>query len=239
MFAYGSAGPMLIPQIMNRIGVQKIVVPPNPGLFSALGLASTDLVYNDSKSAYIMLTPEAGTAGQIETVFTEMEEQLAQNLTPEQRGKAEFVRGFDGWYAGQTWETPFVPVPSGHLAAESIGQMISDFHTHYARMWGNSFPFMPVVAITYRTRLLLPTEKLRYKPLARRESGAAVGVKKQLSYLPAKEAQVMEYERVDLCFGDVIQGPAIIREPMSTTMVCLGQMARIGQYGDIQIERRS
>jgi len=37
--------------------------------------------------------------------------------------------------------------------------------------------------------------------------------------------------------GDVIEGPAIIREELSTTQVCPGQTATVGSYGEIVIER--
>ena len=59
LVAYGAAGPMLLPAALELLRVQRVVVPPHPGLFSALGLLSTDLVYYDSRSAYVVLAPEA------------------------------------------------------------------------------------------------------------------------------------------------------------------------------------
>ena len=46
-----------------------------------------------------------------------------------------------------------------------------------------------------------------------------------------------EYERAELQSGDRIEGPAIIREELSTTQVCPGQVATVGEYGEIVIER--
>ena len=46
-----------------------------------------------------------------------------------------------------------------------------------------------------------------------------------------------EYDRAKLQSGDVIEGPAIIREELSTTQVCPGQRATVGRYGEIVIER--
>ncbi len=65
------------------------------------------------------------------------------------------------------------------------------------------------------------------------------GAQRQLSYLPEAEADVLEYERGDLYRGDVVKGPAIIREPDATTMVCAGQTATVGKYGEIRIERKA
>ena len=58
LVAYGAAGPMLLPAALELLRVKRLVVPPHPGLFSALGLLSTDLVYYDSRSAYVVLSPE-------------------------------------------------------------------------------------------------------------------------------------------------------------------------------------
>ena len=62
LVAYGAAGPMLLPAALELLRVKRLVVPPHPGLFSALGLLSTDLVYYDSRSAYVLLCSGDGTA---------------------------------------------------------------------------------------------------------------------------------------------------------------------------------
>jgi N-methylhydantoinase A len=169
-----------------------------------------------------------------------MEETILDKLPKNvKREDVHFVRSFDGWYMGQTWETPFIPVPSGHLTEKSIEELIEAFNDGYLTMWGNKFPHLPVVACSYRTSCVLPITKAEYKVLPQRKTGKPTGVPKHLSYMPEAESDVMEYEREELYFGDTITGPAIIREPMATTMVCAGQEARIGQYGEIRIERRS
>jgi N-methylhydantoinase A len=240
IFAYGSAGPMMLPQLMERLEVKSIIVPPYPGLFSALGLASSDLTYTDYRSAYIVLKPDAETAKKIDEVYTNMEEAILAKLPKDVRKEdVHFARSFDGWYVGQTWETPFIPVPSGHLTEKSIERLIESFNEGYLVMWGNKFPHLPVVACSYRTSCVLPMTKVKYKLLPKRKTGKPKGLPKHLSYMPATESDVTEYERGELRSGDIITGPAIIREPMATTMVCSGQKATIGQYGEIRIERRA
>jgi len=240
LFAYGSAGPMMLPQLMERLEIKSVIVPPYPGLFSALGLASGDLTYTDYRSAYIILKPDAETAGRIDEVYNNMEATILEKLPEDvKREDVRFIRSFDGWYTGQTWETPFIPVPSGHLTDRSIAALIEAFNEGYLAMWGNKFPHLPVMACSYRTSCVLPMTKAEYKKLPERKTGQPTGILKHLSYMPEAEADVTEYERGDLCFRDTITGPAIIREPMATTMVCSGQEARIGRYGEIHIERRA
>ncbi len=240
LFAYGSAGPMMLPQLMERLEIKSVIVPPYPGLFSALGLASGDLTYTDYRSAYIILKPDAKTAERIDEVYNNMEETILAKLPEDvKREDVRFIRSFDGWYTGQTWETPFIPVPSGHLTKKSISELIEAFNEGYLAMWGNKFPHLPVMACSYRTSCVLPMTKAEYKVFSKRKEGKPTGIPRHLPYMPEVEADVMEYERGDLCFGDTLTGPAIIREPMATTMVCAGQEASIGRYGEIHIERRS
>jgi len=239
LLAYGSAGPMMLPPLMENLEIKKIIVPPHPGLFSALGLASGELTYTDYRSAYIILTPDADTAERINNVYREMEEAILAKLPREvKEEEVRFVRSFDGWYAGQTWETPFIPVPSDPLTEKSMGELIEAFHNRYSEMWGNKFPHLPVMACSYRTSCVIPVTKADYKMLSKRHTGKPQGVRRHLSFLPEAEANVMEYDRMELLHGDAIDGPGIIRESMATTVVCLGQVAKIGPYGEIHIEKR-
>jgi len=240
LFAYGSAGPMMLPQLMERLEIKRVIVPPYPGLFSALGLTSGDLSYTDYRSAYIILKPDGETARRIDEVYTNMEEKIKAKLPGDVKSEnIRFIRSFDGWYTGQTWETPFIPVPSEHLTEKSIEGLIEAFNEAYLAMWGNKFPHLPVMACSYRTSCVLPMTKAEYKKLVKRKTGKPTGIPKQLLYMQDIEADVIEYERSELCLGDTITGPAIIREPMATTMVCSGQEASIGMYGEIHIERRA
>src|SRR5262249_47685764 len=110
--AYGAAGPMLLPAALDLLHVGRVVVPPHPGLFSAVGLLRTDLVYYDNRSAYVVLTPD--TAPQVAAVFEEMERGLRERAGI---GDADVRvrRSFDGRLYGQSWETPFVEVGDGPI----------------------------------------------------------------------------------------------------------------------------
>ena len=103
---------MLLPAALEQLHVRRVVIPPHPGLFSALGLLSTDLVYYDSRSAYMVLTPEA--APRIAEIFEEMERKL-RGRAPAGSDGVTVRRSFDGRLLGQSWETPFVEVPDGPI----------------------------------------------------------------------------------------------------------------------------
>ncbi|WP_293780134.1 hydantoinase/oxoprolinase family protein [uncultured Aeromicrobium sp.] len=237
LMAFGAAGPMLLPAALPLVRAREVIVPPHPGLFSALGLVSTDLVYADSRSAYTMLTEDA--AEVVDEVYTGMENRLRAQLRVADGDEVEFVRTFDGRLAGQTWETPFVEVPSGRLTADDIARMVANFHDTYQERSGNRFEALPVQGVTFRVQAVVPSSKVSYPTLPVRDDEHALTPTRelQINYLGAHQEAVTahEYHRSDLRAGDIIEGPAIIREELSTTFMIPGQKATVGAHGEIYI----
>ena len=235
LVAYGAAGPMLLPAALELLRVKRLIVPPHPGLFSALGLLSTDLVYYDSRSAYVLLTPEA--APTVAAVFEEMERGLRERARLGENGVA-VRRSFDGRLVGQSWETPFVSVPNGPITAETIGELVERFHAEYERRYGNRFPYVPVQGVSYRVELVAPAEKIEYAALDMTRARPGSGPKRtvELRYLEDAPLLAGEYARGELPVGAQVEGPAIVREALSTTFVCSGQTATVGRFGELQIE---
>jgi len=233
LVAYGSAGPMILPAILERTGVKSLVVPPFPGLFSALGLVSTDMVFSISRSAYTVL--DGDHAGDVDAVFRAMERELLESMGEAGEGAA-IVRAFDGRLLGQTWETPFVPVPGGTIDADAIAATVASFHDHYERRWGNRFDGMAVEGVTYRVQAVVPVEKVDYPRLERRAAGAPEPTgATTLRHIVGEPVEAPEYQRETLLAGDEIAGPAIVREALATTYVCAGQTALVGDRGELTI----
>ena len=235
LMAFGAAGPLMLPAILDQVRARRVIVPPFPGLFSALGLLSTDRVYSDSQSAYTLLGPE--TAPQIGAVFEQMEADLRAQLPVGE--KVSVKRTFDGRLVGQSWDTPFVVVPDGPIDERAVELMIASFHDEYHARYGNRFEAMPVESVTYRVQLIASSRKVDY-PLLAGANGTPPQPDRivELAYLDMPDSRAGEYERERLRSGQVIVGPAIIREPTSTTHVVAGQQATVGAYGELIVERQ-
>jgi N-methylhydantoinase A len=216
-----------------------VVIPPHPGLFSALGLLATDLVYYDSQSAYVVLTPDA--APRISEIFEAMEHKL-RGRTPAGSDEVTMRRSFDGRLLGQSWETPLVEVPEGAITGATVAQMIERFHDEYERRYGNRFPVVPVQGVTYRVQFVVPVEKVQYDRLAGGGDGAVGAADPRptrtlkVQHLQDEPFDAPEYERDTLAPGMRLTGPAIIREGLSTTFLSAGQRAEVGTLGEISIE---
>jgi N-methylhydantoinase A len=241
LVAYGAAGPMVLPAILDAVHCKQVIVPPYPGLFSALGLLSADQVFTVNRSAYTILTPDA--APQIDALFSQMEAQLRERLDP--GTTVAFQRSFDAHLVGQSWETPFVPVPAGTIDPAAIATMTSAFHDTYESRSGNRFEAMPVQGVTFRVRAVLDTPKVSYPELPGRGDEPLAPVRTvTLRYIGdpdtdgdgGQAAQV--YDRTALRAGDVLEGPAIVHEDLSVTHVGAGQRAVVGHYGELIIRKK-
>jgi N-methylhydantoinase A len=235
LVAYGSAGPMMLPFLLNDLKVKCIVVPPYPGLFSALGLVSTNLVFSDTKSEYITLGPGAG--AKINEIYKNIESRLSDKA----KKGAIVERTFDAMYMGQTWETPFVSIPNGEITDDTINVMVSNFNKAYQSKYGNKFEMFPVIGMNYRVRIISPIRKVEYKEIPRRTKGKPEVKKSALRFVKEGnegKLELHEYDRSNLQCNDSIEGPAIVREPMSTTVVWENQVATVGRLGEIVIEMK-
>ncbi|MBF6245729.1 hydantoinase/oxoprolinase family protein [Nocardia elegans] len=243
LVAYGAAGPMLLPAAMDAVHCKQVIVPPNPGLFSALGLLSADQVFTVNRSAYTVLTPEV--APQIDALFTEMEAQLRERLTHD--AHVVFERSFDGHLVGQSWDTPFVPVPDGTIDGAAVATMIGAFHDTYQERSRNRFDMVPVEGVTFRVRAVLDTPKVDYPVVPERGPDEPLIPDRTvtLRYLGDLETDDIEsgqpaavYHREALRAGDELDGPIIVNEGLSTTHVGAGQRMTVGRYGELVIRRK-
>ncbi|MFD2396653.1 hypothetical protein ACFSVJ_07115 [Prauserella oleivorans] len=78
-----------------------------------------------------------------------------------------------------------------------------------------------------------------YPRLPAREDGEQPTPTRSLTirYLTDSEVEAAEYQREDLRAGDRIAGPAVIREPLSTTFLVPGQVATVGEFGELRIRK--
>jgi N-methylhydantoinase A len=117
-----------------------------------------------------------------------------------------------------------------------MAELVERFHAEYGRRYGNRFPYMPVEGVSYRVELLVPAEKVEYSAAgADGDAEVAPETTVELRHLEEGPVQAGCYSREALPVGARVHGPAVIREPLSTTLVGPGQVARIGRFEEIVI----
>ncbi len=230
LVAYGAAGPMMLPSLLDLVPLRRVVVPPHPGLFSALGLLSSDQVFTEERGVACRL--EDGDAATLEAVFAKMEADLAARL-PARIGGVRFERSFDGRLQGQGFETPFVPAPSP-IRVESR-QPCGHVPRRLQARNANRFDHLPVEVMAVRVNPSSRSARWSTPRLDARLEGSATG-RTIGAALPRR--RVTPRSRVPArraLAGDVVAGPAVVREAMSTTFVPGGHRASVGGLGELVI----
>jgi N-methylhydantoinase A len=233
LMAYGAAGPMLLPSVLDLLPMRRVVIPPYPGLFSALGLVSSDQLYSEHRSSYTLLSPDSAEA--IDALYNDIEAALLARVGAD----ADVVvsRSFDGRLMGQGSDTPFVAVPMGPVTPQSVASLIAEFHAEYESRNGIRFEQLPVQAVTFRVEVRVRGEKVTYQKLERADGEAPEPEGSvMLEHLYESRTSARTYERGRLRPGHRLDGPAIVREDTSTTFVPIGRVLTVGDYGELVVE---
>src|SRR5262249_41056497 len=138
LLPFGGAGAVHAAAVADELGMRRILVPPRPGAFSALGLLCTDVVHDYIRSE---LRPLAEiTAEHAEEMFRGLEEGARRDLAAEGLavGDARLTRELDLRYSGQGYELrmPLEGVLAQRVSAASLTAMRDRFDERHAQIHG-------------------------------------------------------------------------------------------------------
>jgi N-methylhydantoinase A len=238
LVAFGGAGPMHACSLAKGLEIDEIVVPPNPGMFSALGLLTADLFHDLSRA--LITRVEGADAGEAEALFEEMEAEGSEILSSEgvAPGDMRLRRQMDLRYYGQSYEIT-VDYPGGPLE-DRIPRAVKAFHGRHGEIYGYSDEDEPVELVNLRLRAagLIRKPELREIPQGSGRPSPA-GVRPVYFEGPDTWVETPIYERGDLGAGSVFQGPAIVEQYDSTTVVYPGWRGELDRFGVLNLRRES
>jgi N-methylhydantoinase A len=127
LLAFGGNGPLFAAGIAQELGIERVIVPPLPGVFSAFGLLVADTEHHASQSLRVRL--DAADPVRIATVLTALAEAGAAQLTRDgfARDRQTFSRAAQARYLGQSSEIE-VPLPDGEVSPAIIADMFGEQH---------------------------------------------------------------------------------------------------------------
>jgi N-methylhydantoinase A len=237
MVAFGGAGPLHANAIAALLEIRKVIIPLSPGISSALGLLLTDIKH-DFVRTYICRMEGADTAF-VDGAFAQFERDGRQMLSQEGIGKAKqtFLREVDLRYSGQSFELK-IPFPDGPATAASLAVLEGEFHRAHERAYGHSAPGEPVEIVNLRLTAVGAIPKPRPPRIAARNGAHAEfhkGERPVCFDSAAGYVAAPVYDRYRLAAEAMIEGPAIIEEFDSTTVLHPGYGAKVDESGSIQI----
>ena len=237
MVAFGGAGPLHAGRLCEEMNIGLLIVPPSPGTASALGLLVTDLKHEFSRTR-IMEEGEED-LDEINGLFAAMESEGRAVLQREGLAdeRISFVRQVEMRYAGQSHELA-VDFPAGEATAATLASVRERFHADHDRSYGHGYPDEPTELVNFRLSALGSIRKPRMREIAA-HSGPADGARKGVRLVHFDSAggfvETPVYDRARLGAGHRFDGPAIVEEMDSTTLVLPGYGVEVDRYGNLLI----
>jgi len=238
LLSFGGGGPVQSAAVVQLIGMKACIVPPSPGNLAAFGLLAVDW-RNDQMVTRVMHEDEVDLAA-IAELYRGLENDAVTRLEADgiARDRIRLVREADIRYAGQSMEVRVV-APAGEIDSGVVETLIDTFHAAHQRTFGYDYKGQQKVEIVnfcvsgfgMIERPSLP--KLPHKADRRAESKGSRAV-----FFDGGHHETPLYDRNRLAPDAIIQGPAIVEEFGSTTVVFPGQALTVDDHGIMIIRQR-
>ncbi len=233
LVAFGGAGPLHGVDIARELNIPVVIVPPNPGVTSAVGCMLVDVQHDVTQ----MYFEDAASAKpeDVEAGFHKLELEGRNRLERDgvKAGDMTFQRFIDMRYRGQ-WRSLAVPVP-GEIT--SIEEPLAIFHSEYEKAHNFRREDFPVEIYRLTVRAIGVTPKPSFPKISIDPNAQAVPKGSREAWFhghPTALATAL-YDRETLPAGVTIKGPAVIDQLDSTTVIPPGDVAYIDEWLNIQI----
>ena len=233
MIAFGGNGPLHATRVAEKIGVQRIVIPRNPGVGSAVGFLGAPISYEIIRSLY--MSGEHFDVDAVAHLFAEMEREAravviagAAGSVKLQEKRLAFMR-----YQGQGHEIE-IPLPAGKLRVGLGKEIRRRFDRLYREQYGRTVPNVDVEIINWAFIAATPkppddrvaAPRRKHEPVPERRRKIYWGQARAVLEVPC-------FQRETLKSGDFIAGPALIIEQQTTTLVSPGFNAVRDRAGNL------
>ena len=236
LVAFGGAGPLHAAALAAELGVARVICPPIPGAFSALGLVGTDLRRDYVRTVYT--TTAAADPAVIEAAFRTMEAEGNAMLDRAgvARDRRRLERSADARYARQSYELN-VTLGDGMVDQAAVAGLAEAFHTRHAQTYGHDNRSEPVQLVTLRLAAIgvIP-------PLTIRQEPAPAGTQshkepRMVWFRKSGAVRTHVHDRARLGKGAIVAGPAVIESLESTILVPPDWQAEMDADGFVHLTR--
>ena len=216
LIAYGGAGPLHATALARELGCRAVVVPPAPGVLSALGLLLAPARHEVSR------TVMAPAGDDLTAAWAELENQASEELRRQGVGEITVSRVADARYAGQSHELRIGVEPGADLAAL--------LHTAHREAYGYAMPDERVLVVTLR--VVARGDPILSQPPRDWDQGEPA---------PERSREIggggpsRVVSRAGLVSGDKVTGPALIEQPDTTTLLAGGEVAVVDGAGNLVV----
>jgi N-methylhydantoinase A len=235
LVAFGGAGPVHAARLAEELEIPRVLVPPIPGGFSALGLVATDVRRDYVRTFYAPLA--AAAPGDVAAAYAAMEgearEMLRRAGVPEARW--ELSRAADCRYPRQAYELT-VPAAAGSVDTMTLQRLARDFHGRHRATYGHASPEEPVQCVNLRLSAIGRLTPLDVSRAAPRAGGQASSSSREAYFRETGGVRCAVIARDALEPGETRPGPLIVEAADTTVVVPPGWRLSVEAGGLIALE---
>ncbi|MHC9236267.1 hydantoinase/oxoprolinase family protein [Pseudooceanicola sp. 502str34] len=231
LLAFGGGGPMMACFLARDLGMKRVIVPPSPGVLSALGGLTADVRNDFTETAYYDLAP--ANAPRMGETIARLTEKARRWMVEAQHyeGTPVFHASGEMRYRGQSFEIE-VPIDPATLAKGDITPVAEAFHAEHRRLYGHADPEAPIQIIAinlvvtgHSATPTLPRSTPQPKTVTAQASMSA--------WLDGARREVPLFKRTDLTPGATFVSPCVIAQDDTTTIVPAGFSGEVDGHGNL------
>ena len=232
LVAFGGAGALHGVALARELAIPTVIVPPNPGVTSALGCLLVD-IRHDLAQSYLMPSSKAD-SGDIEGKFAEMEAEARERLDTEGVAAKDMLlqRSMDMMYAGQ-WRSLTVPVSTPFASVE---EAVEGFHRDHEREYAFRRDDASVDLFRLNLTAIGVTQKAELQRYEKIDGAPTPSATRPVKF-DELDAPVDTpiYQHADISAGANFNGPAIVEQLDSTTVIPPGVRVEVDEWLNIRI----
>ncbi len=226
---FGGAGPLHACALAESLRIPRVLIPRAPGVLSALGMTIADLVKDYSQT--VLQGQDVLNPARLDTIFAPLEVRARADLLGEGVAGADMIleRVLDMRYVGQSHEIA--------VAQPDDGGWLEAFHAAHAQRYGHRHDDEPVEIVNARLRAIGRGPKPVFERLPEDGSDARpaqIGTG-PVWFAAAQATPTAFYDRDLLCAGNRIDGPAIVFQLDTTTILAPGWRAEVDSWGNLLV----
>jgi N-methylhydantoinase A len=232
LMAFGGAGPVHVSDLMVEAGIPEGLVPNFPGQFSAFGFLMTDARIDLERTA--QMTSYAFDLDRANRVKSELSAEATESLKAQ--GYQRDIRltcAFEARYFGQNHELE-IPVAFDRFTPETIERMWDDFHAIHLARFNFNIPGEKIETVTLKVTAFAVNEHPELPHVAPATEPPPVRTRRPVVY-EAGALDTPVYDRDTLRAGHSINGPALVEEAASVTVLRPGQRLTVDTWGNLRL----
>lgn len=231
LVSFGGGGGLHATALAETLKIPRVLVPAQPGNFSALGVLLADVVRDYSRTVMTTLPRAGALPASIRVHFSELEERAHVDLESEgfSGSRARLARSLAARYRGQSFE----------LEIPLVADPREAFHRIHRERYGHADPEAEMEIVSVRLRAIGLTTKPRI-PMQKRVKRVFVKSERTVrTRIGRGGVMAAVFDRDQLGVGSMVHGPAIIMEYGSTTLLPTGWKLEVDEWRNLILEPRN